>query len=85
MRMDGQWGYIDSANGPVISCAYEQADAFADGLARVKQEGRYGCIDQAGRLIVACEYDNLVPCSGGVLCLKDGALYAFDSAGQPIQ
>ncbi len=70
----------------VIPCQYDSAESFSEGLAKVKKKKnkKYGVIDATGNLIVPCEYDKLVICDGNILCLKNGYLYIFDSAGKPI-
>src|SRR6056297_737832 len=52
IAVDGRWGYIDGSGTVVIEPQFEEAHAFAEGLARVAVAGRYGYIDPTGVLAV---------------------------------
>lgn len=50
--VDGRWGYIDRSGVIVIEPQFEEAYAFAEGLARVAVRGRYGYIDPSGDVVI---------------------------------
>lgn len=70
----GRLGYFDSDGNKVISCQYEEADPFVNGVARVRKNGKYGLINEKGKPIgglkytVMDEYANTghyIVCDGG--------------------
>ena len=52
IAVNGQWGYIDRSGAVVIEPQFNEAHAFAEGLARVVVAGRYGYIDPTGALAI---------------------------------
>lgn len=70
----GRLGYFDSDGNKVISCQYEEAEPFMNGVARVRKNGKYGLINENGKAIgglkyiVMDEYANTgyyIVCEGG--------------------
>ena len=58
--LDGaKWGFINVKNEPVIPFAYEQAEDFFDGYARVSVNGHWGLIDKSGKYVIAPKYDRV--------------------------
>jgi hypothetical protein len=49
--MGGRWGFIDKSGKIVINPQFDEAMAFADGLARVKVGHKTGYINTAGKYI----------------------------------
>jgi hypothetical protein len=52
----GKFGYKNAAGKTIIAFKYEEADAFSNGLAKVKLGGKYGFIDNSGKLVIPCIY-----------------------------
>lgn len=70
----GRLGYFDSEGNKVISCQYEEAEPFTDGVARVCKNGKYGLINEKGKAIGGIKYtvmeeyadiDLYIVCEGG--------------------
>ena len=62
MDENDKWGYMDAEHGLVIPCAFDDAFAFRDGIARVKTtdaKGRetYSYINAEGRIIITGDWD----------------------------
>lgn len=53
---DGLWGYVDRSGQTVITPAYDEADSFSEGLARVRRGGMNGYIDAEGRQVLPFKY-----------------------------
>jgi hypothetical protein len=47
-----KWGYINEAGEKVISCQYEHADEFFEGLARVRMNKKFGYITPSGEQVI---------------------------------
>lgn len=52
----GRLGYFDSDGNKVISCQYEEAEPFANGVARVRKNGKYGLINENGKAVGGLKY-----------------------------
>lgn len=61
VRANNAYGYIDSSGEMRIQPRYQRADAFFEGLARVRIEGRYGFIDQTGRMVIEPQLAYVMP------------------------
>ena len=53
-----KWGYIDKTGKYVITPQFDEAGAFADGLAKVRIGQQSGYIDAAGHFAIKPQYDN---------------------------
>ena len=53
-----KWGYIDKRGKRIISCKYDDARDFSEGLAAIKLNERWGYIDKNGDQIISCVYDD---------------------------
>ena len=42
----------------VVSCRYDDAFDFSEGLATVELNGKYGYIDKTGKEVIAIKYDD---------------------------
>ena len=68
---NSNWGFIDKTGNVVINFAYNNADNFSDGLARVSKynsssgHSRWGFIDKAGKEITPMKYDEVTNFSNG--------------------
>lgn len=52
----GKLGYFDSDGNKVISCQYEEAEPFVNGVARVRKNGKYGLINEKGKAVGGLKY-----------------------------
>ncbi|MDE6180246.1 MAG: WG repeat-containing protein, partial [Phocaeicola sp.] len=52
----GKLGYFDSDGNKVISCQYEEAEPFVNGVARVRKNGKYGLINEKGKAMGGLKY-----------------------------
>jgi hypothetical protein len=65
-----KWGYIDHAGAWAIAPRYEDAEAFHEGLAAVRDQtatgpGKVGFIDRTGAWVITPRYENSLWFSGG--------------------
>ena len=51
MRQSGRWGFVDPNGKLVINPQFDEAESFANGLARVKMDGRFGYVNASGKYI----------------------------------
>lgn len=56
---NGKVGFMDKAGTIVIAPAWDFADVFLGGLARVGNGKKYGAIDKTGKIVIPVEYDDL--------------------------
>lgn len=70
----GRLGYFDSDGNKVISCQYEEAEPFVNGVAKVRKNGKYGLINESGKAVGGLKYsvmdeyadtDYYIVCEGG--------------------
>lgn len=69
LNNDSKYGYINKSGQEIVSCKYDYAEDFENGLAKVglyngtDEDGDslylYGLINTNGKEIVSCEYDNI--------------------------
>lgn len=58
VRENGLIGFKDKTGKTVISCDYDYAGEFSDGMCWVtKKDGKIGFIDKTGKLVIPCQYD----------------------------
>lgn len=59
-RLDGKWGYIDKRGKIVIRPQFDYAEAFSEGLARIRigpvKAGKWGFVDKTGAVVIQPEY-----------------------------
>jgi hypothetical protein len=62
---------------------YEDAEPFAEGLARVRSGGKWGYIDKTGNLVVPAVYQSALDFSEGMAVVGDGVFkyWFIDKAG----
>ncbi|HWZ21051.1 MAG TPA: WG repeat-containing protein, partial [Cytophagaceae bacterium] len=61
VKKDGKYSYYNpEAKSYVTSEKYEDAKAYENGYALVKNAGMTGVLDINGKLIIPCQYDNVV-------------------------
>lgn len=66
VKLDGKYGFINEDGEEIISCKYEDADAFSDGVAKVKSAEGWGFVNEDGEEIVACKYEEACSFSEGL-------------------
>jgi hypothetical protein len=54
VKLNGKWGFIDTAGKEVIPLKYDVAGWFCEGLAMVILNGKYGFIDKTGKYVKDC-------------------------------
>ena len=69
-------GYIDRSGQIVVSCTYDAALDFSEGLAAVELAGSWGAIDTGGKIAIPIQYAGLGPYREGL------ATYSVNLAGQ---
>ena len=57
VKLDGKFGFINEDGVEIISCKYEDACDFSDGLARVKSAEGWGFVNENGEEIIPCKYE----------------------------
>ena len=65
VRVNGQFGFIDTHGKLVIAPRYQAASSFSGGYAEVRVENASGAIDRSGRLVVPAQFRRLIHFSGG--------------------
>ncbi len=69
-KKDNRWGFIDTTGRFVITPVYDDASAFENGYAWVKQNGKYALLNTEGKLISDFEftsYRHVLPGTSNVL------------------
>ncbi len=83
--VDGKWGFVDRSPRWVIPPQFEYADAFSDGLAKVKRNNKSGFINARGEAIIPIKYDTIYPkvfTHGLVPASLDGKYGYLDKRGR---
>ena len=83
VRIDGKWGFMDTAGNVIVAPQYEGADSFSGNVAPVKSGGLWGFIDKTGAEKIAPQYEE-VRISGDqseISVKKDGKWGMIDSEG----
>jgi hypothetical protein len=81
----GKYGYIDRTGKEVITCEYDNAQEFSEGLAPVQKDGKWGFIDKTGKVVIPLEYDYAAPFSEGFASVeKDYKRGCIDKSGKII-
>ena len=55
--MAKKYGFIDKNGKVVIEPQFDGADAFSEGLARVKKDRKWGFIDKSGKVVIEPQFD----------------------------
>ena len=78
-----KYGYIDKAGNLKISCQFDFATDFSEGLAHIKIEGRRGFVDEKGNLTIKPQYDKVRDFSNGLAAVKVEGLWGYiDKVGK---
>ena len=78
----GKFGFIDKDGKLKISCQYEEAGFFSEGLAYVKTKDKYGFIDKDGKIVINYQFDQVGWFSEGLAKAGDSKKVGFiDKSG----
>lgn len=66
VEKDGKWGYIDPSGRITISCRFDHADVFEDGLARIRSADKWGFVDPHGKVVIEPRFDFVRSFSDGL-------------------
>ena len=77
VKLDGKYGFINEDGEEIISCKYEDADAFSDGLAKVKSVEGWGFVNENGEEIISCKYEDARAFSDGLAKVKSAEGWGF--------
>ena len=77
VKLDGKYGFINEDGEEIISCKYEDADAFSDGVAKVKSAEGWGFVNEDGEEIVACKYEEVCRFYEGLAKVKSAEGWGF--------
>jgi len=73
---------MDGRSGKMDFCIWDGAEAFSEGLARVKKDGKWGFIDQSGKTLIPFIYEDATSVYDGLAWVKQegfwGVLQVFD-------
>lgn len=90
-RQNGKYGYLDKNLKEKIAFVYDDATAFCEDVAAVKQGDRWALIDRMGENITDFIYDDVAVnslgiCSlNGVIGVKQGEVWSFvNDKGEPV-
>lgn len=65
VRINGKWGYVNTAGKLSIPCQWDRADNFRNGYAAVEMNGQYAIIDPLGNQISEFESFHSAPSYAG--------------------
>lgn len=84
-RQKGRWGFVNTQRELVVTCIYDDAGTFSEGLAPVRLGNKFGYVNQQGAIQIPCLYDEAREFSEGLALVRlpDGYCY-IDSAGQSL-
>ena len=77
VKLDGKFGFINEDGVEIISCKYEDACDFSDGLARVKSAEGWGFVNENGEEIIPCKYEDARAFSDGLARVQSKEGYGF--------
>ena len=70
MDFGASWGYIDETGATVIHPQFEEARAFAEGLAAARTLGKWGFIDRTGDFVITPLYEEADDFREGLAAVK---------------
>lgn len=85
----GRWGYMDITGRVVLDPAYDAAEPFSEGRAKVRVGDAYGFINPSGTVVVPVRFSSAAAFSQGRALVSEGAerakRYGFvDPAGNVV-
>ena len=82
---NGKIGFVNNIQGDiVVSCKYEDAGNFSEGLAVVKLNGKWGYIDKLGHEVIPCKYDEACDFSEDLAVVVLGGCGYVDKLGHEV-
>ena len=85
IQKNSKYGFINKTGKEVISCDYDYAGTFSEGLADIRRNGKTGFIDKAGQEIIPCIYNVAGSFSEGLAFVGKNGKYGFiDKTGKEI-
>ena len=80
-----KFGFIDQSGTEVISCKYDFAYSFSEGLAAVKLNDKWGYIDQNATEVIPYKYDGVYSFSEGLATVRlNGKWGVIDQSGTEV-
>ena len=77
VKLDGKFGFINEDGVEIISCKYEDACDFSDGLARVQSKKGWGFVNKDGEEIIPCKYKDADAFSDGLARVQSKEGWGF--------
>ena len=77
VELNSKYGFIDKTGKEVVSCKYDSAWNFQEGLAWVELNSKYGFIDKTGKCVIPCKYDNVVDFYEGLAWVELNNVYFY--------
>lgn len=65
VRVEGQYGFIDTTGTVVIKPRFQNAGFFAGEYAEIRLNNASGIVDRSGKLVVSPEFNRIAPFTGG--------------------
>ncbi|MDE6308575.1 MAG: WG repeat-containing protein, partial [Muribaculaceae bacterium] len=85
IERNGQYGFADNEGNIIITCKYDYADSFSEGLAYVKKDGKYGYINKSGKEVIPLIYDWVGSFNDGLAVVKkDGQKGFVNKSGRIV-
>lgn len=89
VKVDGKWGYIDSAGSIVVEIKYEGLGFIHEGFGMAYHEDFWSVIDQRGKEFFVASLDRLMPVGNvneGVfkVASKEGYIYFLTVSGKEV-
>ena len=83
---NNKMGFVKRATQEiVISCKYDHAYSFQEGLALVELNGKYGYIDKSGKEVITCKYDYAYSFQEGLARVVLNGKYGYiDKSGKEV-
>lgn len=84
IHVNNRWGYANAKGNVVIYPQFDDAKAFAEDLAAIKQDGKWGYIDRAGKIVIPPQFDEAESFANGVAVVKQGYTRNIDPTGKTL-
>jgi hypothetical protein len=76
-RKGAKWGFCDRNRKIIISCIYQDARLFWEGLAAVWINRKWGFIDNTGKEVITCIYESAWNFSKGLAYVEYNGNWGF--------
>lgn len=81
MRIDSNWGFIDSDGRFVVNPRFSAAGSFSNDLAPVQVDSQWGFIDKKGNLKIKPQFQRATSFSGDLAAVQEDSLWGFINDG----